>query len=270
MYRIALLSSLFLLSLASASAQNDTLFKRVRYIKGDIKAFGVDNLENIYVLSSLGQLKKLNEKGDSVAVFNDIKKYGEASQIDVSNPLKVLLYYRDFSTIVILDRLLNVRTAIDLRRQNMFQVKSVALSYDSKIWVYDEMDSKLKKIDDDGRVLLETPDFRQLFGDAPMPVRLFDQDKYVYLYDPARAVYVFDYYGALKNKILITGWKNFRVAGKYFFGTSADQLYRYDITSFRYDEWKMPENLRNARQLDFSAGKVYALQAGGIEIYNLQ
>jgi len=104
MYRIALLSSLFLLSLASANAQNDTLFKRVRYIKGDIKAFGVDNLENIYVLSSLGQLKKLNEKGDSVAVFNDIKKYGEASQIDVSNPLKVLLYYRDFSTIVILTR----------------------------------------------------------------------------------------------------------------------------------------------------------------------
>ena len=40
------------------------------------------------------------------AVFNDVKKFGQATLIDVSNPLKVLLYYRDFATIVVLDRFL--------------------------------------------------------------------------------------------------------------------------------------------------------------------
>ena len=38
---------------------------------------------------------------------------------------------------------------------------------------------------------------------APSPQKIFDQDKYVYLYD-STGVYVFDYYGALKNKILIS------------------------------------------------------------------
>jgi hypothetical protein len=37
--------------------------------------------------------------------FNNVKKFGKISTIDVSNPLKVLLYYKDFSTIVVLDSL---------------------------------------------------------------------------------------------------------------------------------------------------------------------
>jgi len=42
------------------------------------------------------------------------------AQLDVTNPLRVLLYYKDFSTIVILDRLLSNRSTIDLRKQDIF------------------------------------------------------------------------------------------------------------------------------------------------------
>src|SRR5204863_3248510 len=140
-------------------------------------------------------------KGDSVAIFNDVKKFVQASLIDVSNPLKVLLYYRDFATIVVLDRFLNVLNIIDLRKQNILQARAIGQSYDNKIWLYDEVENKLKKIDEDGKLLMETPDFRQLFGQAPIPHKIFDEDKYIYLYDSARAVFVFDYYGAFKTKI---------------------------------------------------------------------
>jgi hypothetical protein len=72
--------------------------------------------------------------GDSVAIFNNVKKFGKISTIDVSNPLKVLLYYKDFSTIVVLDRLLATRNTIDLRQQNIFQVNAIGQSYDNNIW----------------------------------------------------------------------------------------------------------------------------------------
>ena len=97
--------------------QADTAFQRIKIIQGDIVAFTVDNLDNIYLLSSTNQVKKLAANGDSVAIFNDVKKFGQASLIDVSNPLKVLVYYKDFATIVVLDRFLNVRNTIDLRKQ---------------------------------------------------------------------------------------------------------------------------------------------------------
>ena|SRR5688572_3337437 len=190
---------LFLVTLVSA--QTDSSFRLLRVIKGDIIAFTVDNLDNIYLLNSTNQIKKVNEKGDSVAVFNDVKKFGKVKLLDVSNPLKVLVYYPDFATVAALGRLMNVTNIIELRKQNILQARAVALSYDNKVWVYDEMENKLKKIDDEGKLLFETSDFRQLFDEAPVPQKIFDQDKYVYIYDSAKAVFVFDYYGALKNRI---------------------------------------------------------------------
>jgi hypothetical protein len=254
----------------AATAQADTSFRLLRVIKGDIAEFTVDNLDNIYILTSRNQVKKYNANGDSVAVFNDVKKFGKATLVDVSNPLKILLYYRDFTTVVLLDRFLNVVNIIDLRKQDIFQAKAIGQSYDNKIWVYDEMENKLKKIDESGRMLQETPDFRLIFNRPPLPVKIFDENKYVYLYDSAKGVSVFDYYGALKNNILITGWQNLKVTAKYIFGSKADTLYRYEISTFMYDEWKMPATLITAKNFNFSSARLYALKNDSVEVYSIR
>jgi len=251
-------------------AQVDTSFQFMKSIKGDIVAFTVDNLDNIYLLSSTNQVKKLNANGDSVAVFNDVKKFGQATLIDVSNPLKVLLYYRDFATIVILDRFLAIRNTIDLRKHDILQVRAIGQSYDNKIWVYDEVENKLKKIDEDGALLQETNDFRQLFEPAPLPQRIFDEDQFVYLYDSSLAVYAFDYYGALKNKILISHWQNFKVTGKYIFGSGTGLLYRYNIKTFREEEWKLPEEIMHAIAFNFTSSRLYALRKDRIDIFKFR
>lgn len=264
---IKILAWSFLLTL-SVSAQLDTSLRKVRTIKGDIVAFTVDALDNVYLLSSTNQLKKLNANGDSVGVFNDVKKFGQASLIDVSNPLKVLLYYKDFATIVVLDRFLSIRSTIDLRRQNILQVRAVGQSYDNKIWIYDEVENKLKKVDEDGKLLMETSDFRQLFDVAPAPQKIFDENQYVYLYDSTQQVFVFDYFGTLKNKIMISRWQNFKVIGKYIFGSNNNILYRYDIRTFRTDEWKMPEELARSRAFNFTVARLYALRKDSIDIFD--
>ena len=86
-----------------AKSQSDSAFQFIKTIKGDFTYFNVDNLDNIYLLSKTNQLKKLNENGDSVAIFNDVKKYGNPDYIDVTNPLKTLLYYKNYSTIRFID-----------------------------------------------------------------------------------------------------------------------------------------------------------------------
>ncbi|HET9431657.1 MAG TPA: hypothetical protein VFO70_10805 [Chitinophagaceae bacterium] len=268
MFRLTAIALCILITALPVWSQADTSFRLVKMISGDFEDFTVDNLDNIYILTNHNQVKKFNAAGDSVAIFNNVKKYGKASLIDVSNPLKVLLYYEDFATVVVLDRWLNVVNSIELRKQGILQARAIGQSYDNKVWVYDEMENKLKKIDEDGSLLLETPDFRLLFNEIPIPQKLLDHDKYLYLYDTARGVYVFDYYGALKNKILITGWKNFKLAGKYIFGAVNDKLYRYEISSFRLDEWRMPVEISRSRTFNFSSSRLYALRKDGIHIYS--
>jgi hypothetical protein len=253
-----------------ANAQSDSSFRLLKKIKGDITAFAADNLENIYLLSSNDQLKKLDAKGDSVAVFNNVRKYGKLAQLDVSNPLRVMLYYKDFSTIVMLDRLLNIRSTIDLRKQDIFQVQAVCLSYDNKIWLYDEFEHKLKKIDEDGKLLFATTDFRQLFDEAFSFTSIFDQDGLLYLYDKNKGVYVFDYYGALKNIFSLTGYENFRVTGKYISGTRKDSLMRYLPSSFTSQEIRLTPLFLNAEAIQFTASKVYVLKRNELEVYLLR
>jgi hypothetical protein len=272
---IALLIACFAITINSM-AQSDSTFRLIKKIQADIVDFTTDNLDNIYILNSRNQLKKLDANGDSVAIFNDIKKYGKATLIDVSNPLKIVLYYKDFATVVMLDRFLNVRNTIDLRKQNILQAKALGQSFDNKIWLYDELENKLKKIDEEGKLLLETPDFRLLMGRAISPIKIFDENKYVYVYDSLSGVYVFDYFGGLKNNILIQRWQNFKVSGNYIFGSKSDTLYRYEISSFQFDEWKMPEQINQSASFSFSANRMYALKkdkkekSGTIFIYSIR
>src|SRR6187551_1529603 len=254
--RATILSLLFTFYFVS-NAQTDSLFVPVKKIKGDIAAFTADNFDNIYLLNSYDQLKKIAANGDSVAVFNNIRRYGKVAQ-------------KDFSTIVVLDRLLTNRSTIDLRKQDIFHVEAVCLSYDNKIWLYDEFEHKLKKIDEDGKLLFATSDFRQLFGEAFSFTSIFDQDGFLYLYDKNKGVYVFDYYGSLKNIFSITGYDNFNAVGKYITGTRHDSLMRYQPSTLLLQEVKMPETFRKAQSLLFTASKAYALKKDELEIYQLR
>ena len=65
-------------------AQTDTTFRLIKVIKGDIVDFTVDNLDNVYILNSRNRVYKYDANGDSVAVYNDVKKFGRATLIDVS------------------------------------------------------------------------------------------------------------------------------------------------------------------------------------------
>jgi hypothetical protein len=255
-----------ILSLSQAGAQ-DTLFRLKQTLRGNITDFTVDNLGNCFTISSTGQIRKINNEGDSAGVFNDVRRYGKLFSIDVTNPLKVLLYYKSFGTILILDRFLNVRSTIDLRRQELFQVKTIGQSYDNNIWVFDELESKLKKVGDDGRVIDQSADFRMIFDSMPSPQYIIDQDKMVYLYDSTKGVYLFDYYGAFKNRIPFLGWSDFTVINKVMYGRDGKFLYRYEPGTLNLQQFPITAGISSARKVVITPQLLYALKDGQIEMY---
>ncbi len=268
--KIAVFCFIISLCFVQSFAQKDSLLKFEKFIPGGFSYFNIDNLDNIYLVSNNNQLKKLNGKGDSVGIFNDVRKYGKLFSIDVTNPLKLLLYYQNFATIAVLDRFLNIRNIINLRKQNIFNVKAIANSYDNNIWVFDEGDAKLKKIDDNGEVLTATVDFRQLFDSLPSPNQLFDQNGFVYLYDPAKGFFIFDIYGALKNKIPFRNWKNVELIGKDLYGFTDTVLYRYQPGTLDLKEYALPEIFKNALQIKAANGKIFLLNKDGLLQYQVK
>jgi hypothetical protein len=217
----------FLFLFAATKGQDTIAFKQVETKQGSWIDFNVDNLGNYYLLSKENRLKKINNRGDSVGAFNEVRRYGKLYSMDITNPLKTLLYYRNFSTIVVLDRFMNIVNTIDLRKQQIFQVKAIAQSYDNNIWLYDEQNNKLKKIAEDGTILMETVDLRTIFDEVPSPETIIDQEGFVYLYDRNKGMYVFDIYGGFKTKISYLNLTNVTVIGKTMAALDKNQLLFY-------------------------------------------
>ncbi len=248
---------------------SNSAFTYIRSIPGVYSSMDIDMLDNIYLITAGNRLKKIKANGDSVAVFDDVKKYGNPSLIDVSNPLKTLVYYKNFSTVVVLDRLLAYRNSINFRKTNIFKVKTLATSYDNNIRIFDEGDLKLKKIDDDGTVLTETNDFRQVFDNPPSPSLIIEKDNNIYLYDENKGFFIFDYYGSFKVNLPFLNWQHVAVTGNRLMGFIADTLYSYEINSLNLKTYKLPDFLKDYSDIKAINGKLYLLKKDCVEVYNI-
>jgi hypothetical protein len=227
----------------------------------------VDGVGNLYLLTSGNQLKKFSSQGDSVAVFNDVRRFGNVSYIDVSNPLRPLVYYKNFSTVVLLDRLLTVRTTLNLRKVQIFRVNAITTSYDNNLWIFDEQDFKLKKITEEGRVLLESIDPRLSADKTPSPLFIADTENFIYLYDPIIGLIVFDQYTAYKNTIPLTGWNALSVSNNRIFGLKGNTIIMYDPEKKDTRSFTLPSGFSNASAIRAAGNKVYVLDKEGVRTY---
>ncbi len=251
--------------MASSARQDQP--KLVTTIKGDIVDFTTDNLGNIYIINRNNQLKKINLKGDSLGIFNDVRQYGKVSSIDATNPLKILLFYKDYGNVVALDRFLNIRSTINLRKTNIFQVSAISQSYDNGIWLYDEQEAKLKKLNDEGNIIDQSADFRLFMDAVPAPVSIIDQDKMVYLYDPEKGLYMFDYFGTLRNKVALLQWQDFQVLDGKVFGRKKTTIEQYQPGTISLKEQVLDSILLGVVKMRVSLNNLYCLKDGVIRVY---
>ena len=263
------LTILFICYSLLAFVQERPEFRLQKIIQGDFVRLAVDPLQQIYLLSSNGQLLKKNLEGDSLAVFNEFVRYGKKADLDVSNPLRPLIYYSDYANLVLLDRFLGKRAVLDLRRLGFYQVGVTAQSYDNGIWMQDLEQGQLIRLNESGQVQDRFTDFRRLFDSVPQPKVIFDQGNFLYLYDPNLGFYLFDHYGAFKKRVPMYGWKDVNVLSGMLFGRKEQTMFRYDTQRMELHEFPIPGEWKNSRQLLLSQDHIFVLLNNRLEIYAL-
>lgn len=258
------------LSNIKATAQDDSLFYFFNDIKYPVTYFTANVAGELFVVNLENQLKKYNTNGDSVGVFNQVKKYGRLGYVEAQNPWQTLLFYPDFETVVLLDKYLNVLGSINLRDKNIFHVRAITNSYDNQIWLFDGQENKIKKLDQNGNLLMASVDLRQVFDSVPNPVQLVDRDGLLYLYDPTLGVYIFDYYGSFKNRLPFTDWKSISVIGKTIYGFGPEHLFRYTPPGPLPVAFNLPQSLQNAERTELINQRIYILKNNRLSVYKMR
>lgn len=150
-----------------------------------------DNLSNIYLITPGNAVEKYAPDGRLLTRYTN-NRLGQAARLDVSNPLKVLVWYADFRTAVFLDRSLTELGELNLISAGYPEVRTVAAAQDGNLWVYDEVNFRLVKIAPEGGQRYESQGLNLLSPTPDRPSCLRENNDRVFLADSTQGVFVFD------------------------------------------------------------------------------
>ena len=82
-------------------------------------------------------------KGKEVFEYKNVS-LGSITRTDLQNPLKMVLYYEDFNTVVLLDNQLNKITEINfMLNTTPIVVSAIGMSTQNQLWIYNALNQQI-------------------------------------------------------------------------------------------------------------------------------
>jgi hypothetical protein len=215
-------------------------YKRLKSVPINGRYMKMDNLGNSYVVNQKNELHKFAPNGRFIQFYN-IVGLGNIGFVDVSNPMKVLVYYPRFTTIKILDVTLSDKGTVNLLAHGYDRINALCLSLDNHIWIYDEITFRLKKLNHNLEIIRQSEDLTTLLRMPVRPNFIMEKDNLLFVNDPEIGILVFDIYSTYIKTIPIKGLKEFQKSGDLLIYFDAGRLQTYHIKALQFSEITLPE-----------------------------
>jgi len=258
-------SILLLLCLAALGGSAQDLKLKAR-INGSFNLMMTDHIGKLY-LGVEDELFMYSKEGKLLYQYSDLSS-GEITYLDTRNPLKLLLFYPDYSQITYLDNTLSHsrENAIQLDRLNLELVQLVCASFDNGFWVYDPVDFRLIRFDQGLNVTNEEPNINQLVGAELNPIQMVEGESWLYLNDPQHGIFVFDQFGMYAKLIPIKGIRHFQVRGNGIFLHIETGLMKYNMITLEQEKVELP--IKDFQFMRIEKDLLYFLTDSGVHIYS--
>jgi hypothetical protein len=215
------------------------------------KEIQVDYRGNFYSVEGTRQLRKYNSEGQLLYEYTH-PEYAGISDVDVSDPHKVVLFYKDQQKAVILDRSLAFLSVLDLNRLEKSYAVLFRRSEEEFYWLFDINAQKLISVDEDLTVLNEGFPLYQEGIQNFYPEMIGVGLEWIVLGDPDQGILIFDHFATYRKKIPIKGFESlltfqegiyFSVGGKSYFYNPAEfeprELIKKESSVDSYYAWDL-------------------------------
>ncbi|RKD12502.1 hypothetical protein BCY91_12730 [Pelobium manganitolerans] len=169
-------------------------FRLLATIAQEARITRLDHLGNLYVLDVQGELYKYGAEGQLLWTYSN-KLYGMAGALDVSDPLRVLLYYPAYQQVLVLNSNLAEISRYSFNEKPDWQVTLVASANTNGYWIYEQLNRELRKLSTNFVEDLRSGNLYQRNGFDMHGVFMLSDEQQVYVYDTLAGVRIFDKYG---------------------------------------------------------------------------
>jgi hypothetical protein len=171
---------------------NQTIHGRLPGIKGH----QIDPGGKLWVWSD--QVLRVHQS-DTLTFDQSYLQSGNVHSIDVYNPLKILLFFKDQSQIIWADnRGAALSSAINLMDLGLEQASAVATGYDNGLWVVTGQDMTLVRLNQQLKTEFKVPNLHRLTNDPQAEIAwMLEHQNRLFLVSTSGMVSVWDIFGGL-------------------------------------------------------------------------
>ncbi|MFN5182160.1 MAG: hypothetical protein ACK5D5_03945 [Bacteroidota bacterium] len=227
--------------------QSDTAWKKLFTIKVKSDFFTTDNIGNIYVIHK-DELIKYNGYGEILKRYSN-KRLGNIFSVDASNPLRILVFYKDFSAVVILDSQLTENgESISLEGKGLEQCDLACTSFNNGVWLFNRQNMELIRLNEKFEIVLHTGNLNPVLGLELHPNFIIENKGYVYLNDPGTGVLVFDIYGTYYKTISLKDLTVFQITDQQILFSRNGKIGSYKIKEFKEETPEVQDTISKSFQ----------------------
>lgn len=256
---------LFFFSLTSFQPPASS-FKLLKSISIDAKDIQTDRIGNLYIITKTNQLYKYDSRGNLLCTLN-YKYLGNINFIDASNPFELYVFYKELNEVLFLDNNLAYRGEMLLNDYGISQAAAIARSYDNGIWVFDNGDLQLKRLNKNGEVLQMSGNIKQYVNTALQPNYIYDNNDRVFVNDSTTGILVFNVFANYIKTIPIKKCSSIKVIDDNLFYNISGKLLKYDLKTFSQTEFQLPDTTY-IQQVSIEKERLFLLKPNAVDIYS--
>lgn len=226
------------LCFVKSKAQEFTLIAKIDTVA---KLASVDNFGNLFVVTPKNEVLKFNPQGKFLWNYTN-KTFGDITQLDVTDPLRVILFYAGFQQIVVLNNNLSEISQYSFNQNPEKQITLIASANNNGFWVYDQINRELRKLTNTFTDDLKSGNIYQRNGFDMQANFMVSDEQYVFINDEIEGVRVFDQYGNFVKTAVIDAESEFEVNGQEIYFFKNPKLMSYNYLIFELKEVPLPVN----------------------------
>ena len=180
-YRWTILFSFFNLTINSIYTFSQEIKERTFKFYDSIQFTELDQYGFIYNVEK-DNLIKYDSTGNPLYNYSN-KLLGDITQIDISNPLRPLLFYKDQGVILALDNTLSQqKSQISLNELGLYQTNCISNSnFDNGIWLYDFDVNEIIKINNYSQIGYKSGNLSVIIPNMDIPIlKLQEKNRLLY------------------------------------------------------------------------------------------
>ena len=246
------------------SKSQDTL-RKIAELPTSATSLSVDQFVNIFLVGK-NNVEKYDKNGNFIARFESFQ-YGKIGVADVSNPMKIAVFFPDFLKVVFVDRFLAKIKEFDFFEAGYQNISAIGASTDGYLWFYDPSDLCIKKIDETGQIIKSSQPLNLILNETINPNFIAEKNGQVYVNDSAKGIFIFDIFLTYKKTLPIHGLKSFQHFQNKIVYFLDGKLVAYDLAFSEEETTKLPYTSAVSTVV-IEKNRLFLLRENKLEIYN--